>query len=109
MGENNNMSENLKNRWSQIEERINLQSIGEFIRTGRCAGIEHNSFNERLDRAYKLLRDYIEDNCGKDRADDIIEYINTYSVIREDISFSIGMKTGAQLAVQLTENFEADF
>jgi len=105
----NTEQSNFENRGSQIEERLNLQSIGEFIRTGTYTEVDRSSFNERLDRAYKLLKEYIETNCGNDKADDIIEYINTYSGIREDISFSLGMKAGAQLAIQLTGNFEADF
>ena len=105
----NTAQTNSENKWSQIEERLNLQSIGEFIRTGTYIEVERSSFNERLERAYKLLRDYIEENCGNAKADDIIEYINNYSGIREDISFSLGMKAGAQLAIQLTGNFEADF
>ena len=105
----NTAQTNSESRGSQIEERLNLQSIGEFIRTGTHTEVDKSSFNERLNRAYKLLRDFIEENCGNDKADNIIEYINTYSGIREDISFSLGMKAGAQLAIQLTGNFEADF
>ena len=101
---------NTESQWSQIEKRLNLQSIGEFIQHGGdITEIDKHSFAERSDIAYKQLRTSLESICGKDMAQDILEQIAVYTGIREDIYIAIGMKAGAQIIIQLTSNFESDF
>ena len=99
-----------ENKWSQMEKRLNLQSIGEFIQHGSdIREIDKHNFSEREEIAYKELQKYIEDTCGKEIAADILEKVVIYSGIREDIYFSLGMKVGAQITIQLTGNLETDF
>ena len=100
---------NYDSKWSEMEKRLNLQSIGEFIQNGSDTEVDKRGFAERLERANKDLRSYIENVCGKEKADDILENIIVYSNIVKDIYFSIGMKTGAQIIIKLTDNFESDF
>ena len=104
------MSENLHSKWSQIEKRLNLQSIGEFIRNGGdVTEVDKRGFTERLEMADKNLYEYIDRICEREKAEDMSEQIAAYSNILKEIYFSIGMKAGAQIIIQLTGNFEADF
>ena len=103
-------SNNSESTWSQIEKRLNLQSIGEFIRYGGdISEIDKRGFAERLAGADKDLQEYIEPICGNDKADDMLEKIAIYENICKDIYFALGMKVGAQIIIQLTGNFESDF
>ena len=103
------MQTNIKNQWSQIVKRLNLQSIGEFIRHGgNVAEVDTRNFTERLENADNDLRIYLENICGKDKTEDILEMIAVYSNIRNDVYFALGMKAGAQLTIQLTGDFESD-
>ena len=101
---------NSESKWSQIEKRLNLQSIGEFIRNGgNVTEVDKHGFTERLAGADKDLQEYIDSVCGKEKTENILENIAVYSNKLKDIYFSIGMKAGAQIIIQLTGNFEADF
>ena len=101
---------NYESKWSQMEKRLNLQSIGEFIQHGGdISEVDKRSFVERSETAYKKLQAYIENLCGTETAADILEATVVYAGIREDIYFSLGMKAGAQIMIQLTGNLEADF
>jgi hypothetical protein len=101
---------NYESKWSQMEKRLNLQSIGEFIQHGSdVLDVDKHNFIEREAIAYKKLQKGIEDTCGKEIAVDILEKVVIYSSIREDIYFSLGMKVGAQITIQLTGNLETDF
>ena len=103
------MNNDFESEWSAMEQRLNLQSIGEFIQTGGDAEIDKRGFTERLEKAHKDLYDYIKNACGDDTADDITENIIVYSSTLKDVYFSLGMKTGAKIIIQLTNNFESDF
>jgi hypothetical protein len=95
--------------WSQLEKRLNLQSISEFIRHGGdVPEVIKYSFNERISRADKTLQEYFE-NIRTDKQEEISEKIAEYSNIMQDIYFTMGMKAGAQIIIQLTNNFETDF
>ena len=99
-----------ESNWSQIEKRLNLQSIGEFLRNGSdITEVDRHSFTERRDTAYNDLRAYIEKTCGNERLAGMVEKIAAYSIVIEDIYFSLGMKVGAQLTIKLTTNLESDF
>jgi hypothetical protein len=98
-----------ENKWSQLEKRLNLQSIGEFIRHGGdVTQIDTRSFTERLECADKDLHTYLENTCGKDKTYGILEMVAVYANIRADVYFALGMKAGAQITLQLTGNFESD-
>ena len=94
---------------SAIKRRLNLQSIGTYIRDGdiRCC-VSYDSFQERRDHAYSKLEQYLCEKYGKSEADEIITQVNGYSCVVEEISFSLGMKAGATLYSKLTDNFETD-
>lgn len=104
------MQSNLENKWSQLEKRLNLQSISEFIQHGGdIRVIDTRSFSERLESADKDLQVCLESTCGKEKADDILETIAVYSNICKGVYFALGMKAGAQIMLQLTGNIESDF
>ena len=101
---------NCMSSWSQIEQRLNLQNIGEFLRTGGdITEIDRRGFTERKESAYKEMQEYLAKTCDKEKLADIMNKVAVYVGTREDIFFSLGMKTGAQLAIQLTTNLESDF
>ena len=96
--------------WSEIEKRLNLQSIGEFIRHGGdVTEVDKRGFTERLAAAEKDLQKYLENICGKDKTNGIVEKITVYTNLCKDVYFALGMKAGAQMILQLTGNLEADF
>ena len=102
----NNINES---RWSQLEKRLSLQSISKFIKHGSVINaIDTHSFIEREEAAYINLQKYIEDTCGIDISEDILENITAYSSVREDICFTLGMKAGAQIITQLIGSLETD-
>ena len=103
------MNNNSESKWAEMEKRLNLQSISEFVQNGGDIEVDKRGFTERLEKAYKDLRSYIENACQKEKTDDILENIIVYSNIVKDIYFSVGMKTGTQIIIQLTGNFEADY
>ena len=100
---------NNDSRWSQIEKRLNLQSLGAFIRHGADTFVDKHNFSDRMKTAYTELQEYVESVCGKEQAEDILTHVSDYSGTRDEIYFSLGMKAGAQLIIQLTNNFETDF
>ena len=53
------------------------------------------------------LEKLIAEKCGEER-DNIIDQINTYSCVIEEIYFNLGMKAGVTLHSKLTDNFETD-
>ena len=93
------------NIWSQMEKRLNLQSISKFIKYGSVINeTDSHSFIEREEIAYNNLMKYIEDTCGKEISENIMENITAYSSVKEDIYFTLGMKAGARIVAQLTDN-----
>jgi len=100
---------NHENTWTQIEKRLNLQSISEFIRHGGdIPNVDKRNIAERLAAADKDLQEYLESICGKDKIEDILENIAVYANIHKDVYFTLGMKAGAQIIIQLTESLESD-
>ena len=91
-----------------MKRRLNLQMIGAYIRAGDTKMIVNNdSFEQRESEAYSKLEKLIAENCGEER-DSIIDQINTYSCVIEEIYFNLGMKAGVVLHNKLTDNFETD-
>jgi hypothetical protein len=102
------MSPNLENKWAQIEKRLNLQSISKFIKHGGIVSeIDSRTLAEREEEAYTNLQEYIENACGKEISEEIMENITAYSSVKEDMYFTLGMKAGAQLISQLTGSLES--
>ena len=98
------------NRYSRIEKRLNLQNISEFIRNGGdITELDKHNFTEREKLAYENLETTIESVCGKDKVENIMEAVAVYSNICQSIYFTLGLKAGAQIIVQLTNNIDTDF
>lgn len=94
--------------FSSMKRRLNLQMIGAYIRAGDTKMIVNNdSFEQRGSKAYSKLEKLIAEKCGEER-DNIIDQINTYSCVIEEIYFNLGMKAGVVLHNKLTDNFETD-
>lgn len=94
--------------FSSMKRRLNLQMIGAYIRAGDTKMIVNNdSFEQRESEAYSKLEKLIAEKCGEER-DSIIDQINMYSCVIEEIYFNLGMKAGVVLHNKLTDNFETD-
>lgn len=94
--------------FSSLKRRLNLQMIGAFIRAGDTKTIVNNdSFEQRGSEAYSKLKKLIAEKCGEE-TDNIIDKINMYSSVIEEIYFNLGLKAGAILQCKLTDNFETD-
>ena len=94
--------------FSSMKRRLNLQMIGAYIRAGDTKMIVNNdSFEQRESESYSKLEKLIAEKCGEER-DSIIDQINTYSCVIEEIYFNLGMKAGVVLHNKLTDNFETD-
>ena len=94
--------------FSSLKRRLNLQMIGAYIRAGDTKMIVNNdSFEQRGSQAYSKLKERIAEKCGEE-TDDILEEINAYSSVIEEIYFNLGMKAGVVLYGKLTDNFETD-
>lgn len=92
-----------------MKNRINLQSIGGFIRDGGSkTHISCSNFEKREDTAFSKLEQQIIEMCGADKTNKILDYISEYSSTVEEIYFSLGMKVGANLQVKLLDNLETD-
>ena len=88
--------------------RLNLQSIGAYVRDGSDKRVDYTSFEERANRAYSRLQNDIAAMCGGESNGKIMERINAYCNVVEEIYFSLGMKAGATLQVKLLDNYESD-
>jgi len=94
--------------YSNMQKRVNLQSVGAMIRDGSDAKVNYSSFSERAERAYDNLKEQITKLCGEEKAIEIMEKVAEYTWAKDSISFSLGMKAGATLQVKLLDNFETD-
>lgn len=96
--------------YSDISKRLNLQAIGYFIKEeSTLNSIHRTSFTKRDADAEKMLRKTLEDLLDEKTAEVIYHAILDYTSIKEEIQFSLGMKTGAKLTLLLTDNSEYDF
>lgn len=96
--------------YSEIEKRLNLQSLGDFLRWGadRCL-LDHACYQTREDAADRRIKEYVASHLGEESTGKLMDAIYEYAYDLEDIHFSLGMKTGAKLALLLTDGFESDF
>lgn len=97
-------------RFSQIEDRLNLQDIAFHIRDGGSLGtLQKISFDEREKSAAENLENQLKNIFDEETIQELLPIITEYTSINEDIHFTIGMKVGARLLILLTGNFESDF
>ena len=94
--------------FSAMKRRLNLQMIGAYIRAGDTKlFVSNDSLEKRKKETTSRLERLIEEKCGEE-AENIIEEINAYSSVIEEIYFNLGMKAGAILQCKLTDNFETE-
>ncbi len=93
--------------FSTIKKRLNLQTIAALIRDGSGdIMIQPESFQVRREQAYQRLKKRLE-SYGEER-ETILDAFLEYTGVIEEIYFNLGMKAGAALLRELTENFESD-
>lgn len=94
---------------SAMKRRLNLQSIGAYIRDGSNKAVMSNdSFQNRESAAFAKLKKLLTETFGNEEASKIIPSLNAYIAVVQEIHFSLGMKAGATLHCKLTDNFETD-
>lgn len=91
-----------------LKNRINLQTIGTYIRNGGKIQISFSNFKERKNTAFSKFEQQIIEICGTEKKNEILDCIGEYSSTVEEIYFNLGMKAGATLQVNLLNNFETD-
>lgn len=93
--------------FSAIKDRLNLQTVAALIRDGSGdIAVQSGSFETRREEAFLHLQKALEP-YGADR-EAILEDFLEYTGVIEEIYFNLGMKAGATLYRELTENFEGD-
>jgi len=98
-----------KSAASAMKSRINLQTIGTYLRDGASkTQISSTSFEKRENIAFSKLEQQVAELCGAEKKDEILDCIWQYCSTLEEIYFSLGMKAGATLQVKLLDNFETD-
>lgn len=96
--------------YKDIYKRINLQSIGYFIKEGSNLKKKNcSSFSQREYFAEKELEEELSQLLDKKTSKDIYPSIIKYASAKEEIQFSLGMKIGAKIALLLTSDSEYDF
>lgn len=91
-----------------MQRRLNLQMISAYIRDGSHKEIVSNeSFCRRESESFSKLEKLVVEQCGE-KTDEVIDQINAYSSVIEEIYFNLGMKAGVILHGKLTDNFETD-
>ena len=94
--------------FSAVKQRLSPQMIGAYILSGDAkTALSKNNFKEREEEAFSKLNKLIAEKCGED-AEKVIDQINEYSSVIEEIYFNLGLKAGAVLQCRLTDNFETD-
>ncbi|MBS5734757.1 MAG: hypothetical protein KHW87_08690 [Clostridiales bacterium] len=94
--------------FSAMKRRLNLQTIGTYIRSGDTKTVVNNdSFQHRENEAYSKLKKMIAEKCGEE-TDNVIDQINSYSCVIEEIYFNLGLKAGVILHEKMTDNLETD-
>lgn len=101
--------DNKESYMPDMKRRINLQSIGAYIRDeGVKTVISNDGFRQRKNEAYSKLVRFFTEKYGKKEMFTIEPRPNEYASVVEEIYFNLGMKAGATLQCKLTDNFETD-
>ena len=96
-------------RYEQMKERLHLQRLGLYIREGvDCSAACSDSYDRREQRAERMLDRYLTDRFGQAEKEQIEARLLDYISVKEDIAFSLGMKSGATLLQALLGSFESD-
>lgn len=94
---------------SAMKRRLNLQTIGAYIRDGiDICTISKTSFDQREEDAFSKLENFLTEKYNKDGTIEMISHLTTYMSVVQEVYFNLGMKAGATLQRQLTDNFETD-
>ncbi len=83
-----------------ILERADIQQIREFLLYGTEATPDPHPRKERLDRAHRLLVDYLQTACP-DTVQETLDAVYAYALTAEEIFMELGLQAGATLACQL--------
>lgn len=104
------VSEKCADRYiASVEKRLNLQILCGFIRNGSTkTDITNKSFSERESEAYSKLKAFIDKKFGESEREEIMNHVNEYVDIIQEISFNLGMKAGAILQNNLLNNLQTD-
>lgn len=96
--------------YSEMEKRINLQMISAYIRDGGdTVKLDRRSFEARETDAYNAFETFIKNlKLDEHTTDEILSEALSYMTTISDVYFSLGMKTGSNLIIKLTDNFESD-
>lgn len=98
------------NLYENIYKRVNLQSIGYFIKEGSNLKKKNcSSFSQREYFAEKELEEELLQLLDEKTMKDVYPSIIKYTSSKEEIQFSLGMKIGAKIALLLTSDSEYDF
>lgn len=96
-------------RFEQMKERLHLQRLGLYIREGvDCLATSNDTYDHREQQADRLLEQFLADRFGAAEKRKIEDQLVEYISIKEDIAFSLGMKSGAVLMQELIGSFERD-
>ena len=95
--------------YSDIKRRMSLQAIGTFIYFGdEKVKLNLKGFDEREREAFSKLEKGIFNLLEKEKSEELMKYIMEYTEAVEDNCFCLGMKVGASVHCQLTNNLETD-
>ena len=95
--------------FSAMKQRLNLQSIGAFIRDEAIkTKLSKDSFEQRETDAFSKLEAWLTETYGEKAAGSIADHVNDYLCVVQEIYFNLGMKAGTALLYQLTDSFETD-
>lgn len=96
-------------RYAQMKKRLHLQRLGLYIREGvDCLTACSDSYDRREQQAERMLDRYLTDRFGQAEKEQIEARLLDYISVKEDIAFSLGMKSGATLLQALLGSFESD-
>ncbi len=99
-----------KSQYEEMLERINLQSIGYFVKEGSEAlKIKRTDFQKREVSADTELRRKLDLMFDEEMVERLLEIIADFTAVKEEIQFSLGMKVGAKLVLVLTGDLKTDF
>lgn len=94
---------------SSMKRRLNLQTIGNYIRDGgNKVVVSNDSFQNREAAAFAKLEKWLTEKYGEEEVNEMRPNMNAYISVVQEIHFSLGMKAGATLHCKLTDNFETD-
>lgn len=93
-----------------ISNRLNLQALGYFIKEESTINdFKKTSFTQRDQEAEKKLQDSLENLLDDATVSSVYSEVMSYTLVKEEIQFSLGMKVGAKMAMLLMNDSEKDY